>query len=67
MLLSQSARPSTPNLPQAIAARDAALSAWNGAAASLLAKRDRLERAKEEKAAALRAEVPQHALTVAHT
>ena len=52
---------------QAIAARDAALSAWNGAAASLLAKRDRLERAKEEKAAALRAEVQEDEKTVAHT
>jgi hypothetical protein len=42
---------------QAIAARDGALSAWNAASAALLTKRDRLERAKEDKAAALRAEV----------
>lgn len=51
---------------QAIAARDTALGAWNGAAASLLAKRDRLERAKEEKAAALRAEVQEDEKAVAY-
>ena len=42
---------------QAIAARDAALSAYNAASSSLLVKKERLERAKEEKAGALRHEV----------
>ena len=51
---------------QAIAARDGALSAWNAASAALLAKRDRLERAKEDKAAALRAEVQEEEKNVAY-
>ena len=42
---------------QAIGARDAALGAYNAAQQLLLQKKDRLERAKEEKAGALRREV----------
>ena len=42
---------------QAIATRDAALGAYNAAQQVLLQKKDRLERAKEEKAGALRKEV----------
>lgn len=52
---------------QAIAARDAALAAYNAAQSNLLQKKDRLERAKEEKAGALRKEVQQAEEHVTHS